>query len=42
MAEAFVVPPIRCCVEKVFGFNHKTIINVQESPPTRNLWSTRV
>ena len=29
-----------------FGFNHKIIINVQESPPsimvTRNLWSARV
>jgi len=31
---------------KIFGFNHKIMINVQESPPsimvTRNLWSARV
>jgi hypothetical protein len=34
------------CVGKGFGFNHKIMINVQESPPsimvTRNLWSARV
>jgi hypothetical protein len=34
---------MRCCVGKVFGFNHKIMINVQESLPsimvTRNLWS---
>jgi hypothetical protein len=49
-AEALVVPPekVLCCVgkRKGFGFNHKIMINVQESPPsiivTRNLWSTRV
>ena len=37
---------IRCCVGNVFRFNHKIVINVQESPPSimviRNLWSTRV
>jgi hypothetical protein len=35
-----------CVLERVFGFNHKIMINVQESPPsimvTRNLWSARV
>jgi len=44
----FVVPPsVRCCVlVRFFGFNHKIMINIQESLPsimvTRNLWSTRV
>jgi hypothetical protein len=38
---------VRCCVLEIgFGFNHKIIINVQESSPsimvTRNLWSGRV
>jgi hypothetical protein len=31
---------------RVFGFNHKIMIKVQESPPSimdiRNLWSVRV
>jgi hypothetical protein len=34
------------CVGKGFRFNHKIMINIQESPPsimvTRNLWSARV
>jgi len=38
---------VRCCVlGRVFGFNHKIMINVQESPPnimvTRNLCSAKV
>ena len=38
---------VKCCVlGRVFGFNHKIMINVQESPPrimvSRNLWSARV
>jgi hypothetical protein len=41
-----VIPSGVWCVRKVFGFNHKIMINVQESPPsimvTRNLWSARV
>jgi hypothetical protein len=32
---------VRCCIGKVFGFNHKIMINIQESSPsimvTRNL-----
>jgi hypothetical protein len=36
---------MRYCVGKVFGFNHKIMLNVQESPPsitiTRNLWTAR-
>jgi hypothetical protein len=35
-----------CVVGKVFRFNHKIMIKVQESPPCvmvdKNLWSTRV
>jgi hypothetical protein len=47
-AEAPVVPPgVKCDVlGRFFGFNHKIMIKVQESPPnimvTRNLWSARV
>jgi hypothetical protein len=47
-AEALVVPPgVRCCaLGRFFGFNHKIMIKVQESPPsimvTRNLWFVRV
>jgi hypothetical protein len=43
-----VVPPgVRCRVlERVFEFNHKIMIKVQESPPnimvSKNLWSARV
>jgi len=36
---------VRCGVGKVFEFNHKIMINGQESPSiivTRNLWSARV
>jgi hypothetical protein len=34
MTEAFIMPMMRYCVRKAFGFNHKIMINVQESPPT--------
>jgi hypothetical protein len=43
-----VPPGVRCvvCWEGFFGFNHKIMIKVQESPPsimvTKNLWSARV
>jgi hypothetical protein len=34
---------IECCVGNGFGFNHKIMINIQESSPsimvTRKLWS---
>jgi hypothetical protein len=43
------VPPEKVCVcweGKYFGFNHKIMIKVQESPPnimvTKNLWYARV
>ena len=40
-------PGVKCDVlGRFFGFNHKIMIKVQESPPsimvTRNLWSARV
>jgi len=45
----FIVPPEGVCVigkENEFGFNHKIMIKVQESPSiimvTRNLWFVRV
>jgi hypothetical protein len=42
-----VPPGVKCDVlGRFFGFNHKIMIKVQESPPnimvTRNLWSARV
>ena len=47
--QGFIVPLEEVCVIRKgneFGFNHKIMIKVQESPPsiivTRNLWSARV